>query len=105
MMTILKKNMNKLIGTELMLARKQHGYGLRNVRQAGLVILEEASEMANETFNANNAISDIGALCREGIMPPVELLEQAYDSYMLAACEAVQTAAMLRKLIESTNIG
>lgn len=102
MMNHLLHNIQLCEREEYVRAGKQHGLTFHSLHEAYAVMLEEAEEASDEVRNLDR---DMGALWQatrhDDIMAAREAARKIRQTAHLLAAEAVQTAAMAAKLLQS----
>lgn len=86
-------------------AAKQHGLTFRSLHEGYAVMLEEAEEASNEVGNLDRCMAALWQATRnDDLMTAQEAASRIRQTAHLLAAEAVQTAAMANKLLNSIEL-
>lgn len=104
MMKQLGDRVAEAVDHELMLARKDHGYHFASVHEGYGVIAEKLMELCQAVDDVINKATELLQDLHDddnGPLPVGATAEKLMDAAKCAACEAIQVAAMGRKLSDT----
>lgn len=109
MMKKIKQGVEALVEQEYNLAYKDHGEKFHSAHEAYAVILEEAEEAGEDLSRVRTNLSNFwlfncrknDKLCEQKLHSLTKIKENA----ILAACEAIQVAAMAHKALKGFEKG